>query len=146
MKNIGDILKEFSDYELAIFYKYRLPEYLQGTQTIIKDFIFNTRGLDNRQIDNLTKIDFKIDENEKNVYCPRCKSTKLLKTPVKWIIPLFRVGYEDEYASWKELKKGESTYKDKIECFVCGNVLYDPNNEKRPFYKRILDILLDKPY
>ena len=45
----------------------------------------------------------------------------------------------------EEIYTGEATYKDKVECNICGYILYDPNNEKRPFYKRIFDFFFDQP-
>ena len=145
MKTIDDILDGFSDYELAVFSKNKLEEYMTGSQKKIKDYIKNTRGLDSYRIEKLISNKPDINKSDKSIHCPNCYSKKLIKTRVKCIIPAFRVGYEDEFASWKEITQGQATYKDKIECFVCGHVLFDPNNEKRPFYKRLIDIFFDQP-
>ena len=143
MKKIDDILKDFSDYELAMFVTYRQNQYMQGTQEKIKAYL-TERKLTDSEINILTanKPEPPLDEK---IHCSRCNSVKLIRTRVKWEIPAFRAGYEDEAALWNELVKGEATYKDKVECFVCGNILYDPNNEKRTFIQRLADIIFDKP-
>jgi hypothetical protein len=145
MKKTEDILNDFSDYEIAVFKKHKLSEYLESTQKSIRNYIIDTRGLSDDKINELYTHVPELNKADKRVHCPRCKSYKLIVTRVKWNIPAFRAGYEDEAASWKEITTGKATYKDKVECFVCGHVLYDPNNEKRPFYKRMLDIFFDQP-
>jgi DNA-directed RNA polymerase subunit RPC12/RpoP len=144
MKTIEDILNGFDDYEIAVFCKHKLAEYMTGTQNKVEDYVKNSRGLNEFQIEKLVDEKPEIKKTDKSIHCPNCKSKKLIKTRVKWVIPAFRVGYEDEMASWKELRTGQATYKDKIECFVCGHILFDPNNEKRSFYKKLLDIFFDQ--
>jgi len=145
MDKINNILSGFTDYELAVFRRYKLKEYMTDTQNIIIDYIKNKRNLDEHKLESLIAEKPVVEKSGNSVHCPNCHSKKLLKTKVKWRIPAFRAGYEDEYASWKELTTGQATYKDKVECFVCGHVLYDPNNEKRPFYKKLLDLIFDQP-
>jgi len=145
MNNIVTTLADFNDYEIAVFYRHKLSEYLSDTQEKIKGYIIKTRGLDENKIKELIKNKPDINKSDKKVHCPKCNTKRLLKTRVKWVIPAFRIGYEDEAALWKEIASGEATHKDKVECFVCGHILYDPNNEKRPFYKRVLDVLFDQP-
>lgn len=145
MNKFKEVLDDFSDYEIAVFFKYKLKEYTASTQTKIIDYIKTSRKLDESKIEKLVVEKPAIKEFDDSIYCPRCSSKKLLKMRVKWTPPVFRVGYEDEMATWKELTTGEATYKDKVECFVCGYKLYDPNNEKRTFREKILDVLFDTP-
>jgi len=144
MKTIEDILVNFTDTELAYLNKYQLETYLGDTQTKIKSFIFQKRGLTQNTLDELIvkNADKKATSDR---CCPRCKSDKVRADKVEWDIPLFRAGAEDEYAMLHEIQSGESYKKEKITCNVCGYVLYDPNNEKRPFYKRMVDYFLDSP-
>ena len=145
MSKIEDILSDFSDYELAVFYKSKLCQYMSETQNRITFYVNISRGLNDPMIEKLIAQKPVTSSVEKSIKCPKCNSRKLLKTRVKWIIPAFKVGYSDEMASWKELTTGEATYKDRIECIVCGHVLFDPNNQKRPFYKKLLDLFFDHP-
>lgn len=143
MKKIHNILKEFSDNELAFFTKNRISEYMPETQTAINKYLLE-RGLTQSDLKKLTTEKPK-EYGDNKIHCSICNSKKLIKTRVKWEIPAFKAGYEDEVALWNELVNGQATYKDKVECFVCGNVLHDPNNEKRNLIQKIIDIVFDKP-
>ena len=145
MKTIEEILQSFTDTELAYLNKFQLDNYLRDTQTKIKDFIFNKRNLNQKTLDELIikNSSSKLNDNIKR--CPRCKTDKVRTDKVDWAIPLFRAGAEDEYAMLHEIQTGHPYLKDKDTCNVCGFVLYDPNNEKRPFYKKLADLFLDNP-
>ena len=53
MKTLDDLLNSFTDTELAYLYKYQLDKYLADTQTKIKNFIFEKRGLSKNSLGNL---------------------------------------------------------------------------------------------
>lgn len=145
MTKIDDILKEFTDTELAYLNKYQLDNYLAATRTKIRDYVFKTRGLTQGSLDNLIAKNDSTTFNDDKTRCPRCKTDKVRSDKVNWAIPLFRAGAEDEYAMLHEIQTWQSYKKDLVTCNVCGYILYDPNNEKRPFYKKLADFFLDNP-
>lgn len=145
MRNIDDILKDFTDTELAYLNKYQLDNYLASTQTKIRDYIFKKRGLTQISLDNLIVKNDSATFNDNQTRCPRCKTDKVRTAKVNWAIPLFRAGAEDEYAMLHEIQTGHSYKKEMATCNVCGYILYNPNNEKRPIYKKLADFILDSP-
>lgn len=145
MDRIKKHLDKLDDYELVVFLEHRFEEYMKATQEKLKYYVKYERGLDQDQVKKLLSQKPKMNPKTKHLHCPECHSMKLVQTEVKWQIPAFRVGYEDEMAAWKEITTGQATYKTKIECFVCGHVIFDPNNEKRSWWKRILDVFFDQP-
>ena len=145
MTTVEDILNNFSDTELAYLNKYQLDSYLGDTQTKIKKFIFEKRGLTQNKLDDLIKKNEDREVANDIEHCPRCKTDKISSYKIQWNIPLFKAGAEDEYAMLHEIQTGQTYTKDKIICNVCGYVLFDPNNEKRPFYKKLADFFFDSP-
>jgi rubredoxin len=145
MKPIEDILSTFTDTELAYLFKYQINTYLFETKTKIRNYIFIDRGLQPKELEELILKNRNIKIPNDNKHCPRCKSNKIRIDKTDWAIPLYKAGAEDEYAMLYEMQTGQTYYKDKITCNVCGYILYDPNNEKRPFYKKLKDFLFDNP-
>lgn len=144
MNKIEDKLVDFTDTELAYLHKYQLETYLPETQNKINSYIFQNRRLTKNKLKDL------MDKNEQRKpvtenCCPCCKSDKIRIEKVDWEIPLHKAGAEDEYAMLYEIDTGKSYKKDQITCNVCGYILYDPNNEKRPWYKKLTDYFFDSP-
>lgn len=109
MSKIIQYLVEFSDRELAFFYQYRLPQYIDTTQETIKDYIFQQRHLTLERINQL--LSEKLD-----IYgsCIRCGSAKSFSYDVDVVPPYQRrFGEKDAYST--EMIKKEQT-----ECFVYG--------------------------
>jgi hypothetical protein len=145
MKKLEEILNSFTDTELAYLHKYQVSTYLPSTQEKVRDYIFRRRNLTPENLKILLEQKTNPVISDEKLRCPRCKSDKLRNESVNWSIPAFKAGAEDEYATLHEIYTGETYRKDMITCNVCALVVYDPNNEKRPFYKRITDYLLDNP-
>lgn len=118
METIILILKDFTDRELAFFYKYRLQQYTSETQEEITNFIFEKRQISLDKIGTLLKT-----PKPKNGFCQRCGSDKIFDYEVDYELPVFR---KISYYEWEDLKEN-SFKKDQIECFVCGNIIENPN-------------------
>lgn len=118
MDRIVAILKDFTDRELAFFYKYRLQQYASETQEEIRNFIFEKRLISLDKMEALRKT-----ANRKNGFCQRCGSDKIFNYDVDYELPVFRKISYDEY-----LDLYNSSFKKiQIECFVCGNIIENPN-------------------
>ena len=127
MAYIDDVLAYFTDYELAVFYKYKIADYLPETQNKIKHFIFIDRGLTENSIHDFLSKMVELSPREGLVCCPRCKSSKLQKDSIdgqstdfskEWadnsnpVNALFGIPFDDlpKYG--------------KVTCIVCGYDLY----------------------
>ena len=77
MNRIGNILKNYTDTELAYLNKFQLKNYLPETQKKIKDFIFKTRDLNQNVLDDLITVNENNNFNDDKYRCPRCKSDKM---------------------------------------------------------------------
>lgn len=120
MTRTAAFLDTLSDRELAFFAKFKLHTYIIDTQYEIKKYI-DDRKLYPQAIDKLIKEKVEIDE--KRMCCPRCGSSKLLKSNVKWT---------EVYSKHDIAKAGNSwngIYKDEIICNVCDFWLEDPNKK-----------------
>jgi len=115
-----------------------ISRYTNETKRKIENYILNERGIDKYKIHEIVnKQRIKKTKNS----CPRCGTLKIRTDKVKWNIPLFEAGLEDEYAMLHEIKTGETYKKEKIECNVCGMVILDPNN--RTFGQKIKGLFFD---
>lgn len=143
MKNITNILSEFNDFELANFAKFKMESYMVETQDVIKEY------LKKRQITE-EKIEILIAENLKRKIidnierCPKCYSDKLRIEKVEWTKTIDKFSGDDEIASLDGFV-GNVTYKNEVECNVCGFILKDPNQKnykKRTIRQKVSDYVL----
>lgn len=143
MKNITNILSEFNDFELANFAKFKMESYMVETQDVIKEY------LKKRQITE-EKIEILIAENLKRKIidnierCPKCYSDKLRIEKVEWTKTIDKFSGDDEIASLDGFV-GKVTYKNEVECNVCGFILKDPNQKnykKRTIRQKVSDYVL----
>jgi len=134
MSNIDDILVNFSDYELSVFYTFRLQDYMQATQDKIKSYIFNERNLTNESISYYLNKMAEMKGTAGLIVCPRCKSSKLQKDSLDESSSNFSPEWKDPtnvVAVWLELKTGELQQYSKVSCLVCGDVLYDKYDDEK---------------
>lgn len=129
MDVIVQILKDFSERELSFFYKYRLAQYTPETQEEITNFIFEKRQISLDKIEALLK-----SPKPKNAFCKRCGSDKIFNYDVVYSNPAFK---KLSYYQWEDLKEN-SFKKNQIECFVCGNIIENPNET---YFDKILKFL-----
>lgn len=141
MSKIIKILDEFDNRELSFFYKYQGDNYSNETNSLIENYIFNNRKLTLNDIDKNTSAKAYKSIILSEEKCPRCYTNKIRRDSIKWQIPIFHAGAEDEYASLYEIQTGKDYMKEKITCNVCGYVLKDPNN--RSFKEKVLGIFFD---
>ena len=143
MKNITNILSEFNDFELANFAKFKMESYMVATQDVIKDYL-KKRDITEDRIEILIAENLKrkiIDNKER---CPKCYSDKLRIEKVEWTKTIDKFSGDDEIASLDGFV-GKVTYKDEVECNVCGFILKDPNqknSKKRTITQKISDYVL----
>lgn len=143
MKNTIDILSEFNDFELANFAKFKMGSYMVATQVVIKEYL-KKREISEDRIEILIAENLKrkiIDDKER---CPKCHSDKLRTEKVEWTKTINQFSGNDEIASLDGFV-GKVTYKDEVECNVCGFILKDPNQKnykKRTFTQKISDYAL----
>lgn len=128
MAHIFDILDEFTDYELSVFYKYKILHYLKPTQDIINDYIANQRALSNEDIkSNISQMPF-IKINDDKLRCPRCKTSKLQKDDLQGGSTEYIEIFKDEQViilPFPEIKSSQFDNIGKITCVVCDYVLFD---------------------
>jgi hypothetical protein len=143
LKNTLDILFEFNDFELAYFAKFKMESYMVETQDVIKDYL-KKREITEDRIEMLISENLKrkiIDNKER---CPKCHSDKLRIEKVEWTKTIDQFSGDGEIASLDGLI-GKATYKDEVECNVCGFILKDPNQKtfkKRTISQKISDSVL----
>ena len=127
MAYIDDVLAYYTDYELAVFYNYKLADYLPETQNKIRNYIFNDRGLTNDSISDFLSKMGEPTPRDGLVSCPRCKSSKLQKDSID--------GQSTDFSKeWVEASNPanemfEIPFDDlpkygKVTCIVCGYELY----------------------
>jgi predicted nucleic-acid-binding Zn-ribbon protein len=149
MAYIDDVLAGFSDYELSVFYKFRLQDYMQDTQVKIKNYIFTERGLTDNSIENFLSKMSEIQALDGLIRCPRCRSSKLQKDSLDGSSSDFNPEWFDGpqgFSFWFELKTGELQKYSRVSCIVCGNVLYDKYNEEQPSTRNFFKTLLRIPF
>jgi hypothetical protein len=149
LTNIDDILADYTDYELSVFYNFRLKEYLSSTQDKIKNYIFNIRGLTDESIEYYLSKMKDVPGRDELVRCPRCKSSKLQKDLVDESGSDFKPEWKDpskSYSVWLEIKTGELDKYSKVSCVVCGHILYDKNEEEKFSGRNFLKTLLNIPF
>ncbi|WP_374330208.1 hypothetical protein [Soonwooa sp.] len=122
-------LQDFTDQELAFFYKYRFAQYTPETQEEIANFIFEKRQIFLDKIETLLKT-----PKTKNAFCKRCGSDKILNYDVVYDNPASK---KLSYYQWEDLKANFSK-KNQIECFVCGNIIENPNET---YFDKILKFI-----
>ena len=129
MDTIVQILKDFSERELSFFYKYRLAQYTPETQEEITNFIFEKKQISLDKIEALLK-----SPKPKNGFCQRCGSDKIFNYDVVYSDPAFK---KLSYYQWEDLKANFNK-KNQIECFVCGNIIENPNET---YFDKILKFI-----
>jgi len=122
MSAILTSLQDFTDRELVFFYKYRFAQYTPETHEEIANFIFEKRQ-------TLLKT-----PKTKNAFCKRCGSDKILNYDVVYDNPASK---KLSYYQWEDLKANFSK-KNQIECFVCGNIIENPNET---YFDKILKFI-----
>ena len=141
MKHIFDILSEFSDYELSVFYTYKIKQYLPQTQTSIQDYVFNQRGLDQDKIhDYIGKMSL-LTVKDSLVRCPRCKTSKLQKDSIEGNKTDFnKISKEEPITILPFLEIKTDQYKDtnRLSCVVCGQIIFDRTLEEEKTDKNFL--------
>ena len=143
MKNTIDILSEFNDFELANFAKFKMESYLVETQDVIKAYLIKRKITEDRiELLIAENIKRKIIDNKER--CPKCHSDKLRIEKVEWTKTINQFSGDDEIASIDGFV-GKVTYKDEVECNVCGFIIKDPNQKnykKRTITQKISDCAL----
>ncbi len=129
MNAILSNLQDFTDRELAFFYKYRLAQYTPETQEEIINFIFENRQVSLDKMEALLKT-----PNPQNAFCKRCGSDKIFNYDVVYDNPAFK---KLSYYQWEDLKANFNK-KNQIECFVCGNIIENPNET---YFDKILKFI-----
>lgn len=143
LKNTIDILSEFNDFELANFAKFKMESYMVETQDVIKEYL-KKREITEDRIEILVADNLKFNLVDKKERCPKCHSDKLRTEKVEWTKTIDQFSGDDEIASLDRLV-GKVTYKDEVECNVCGFILKDPNqknHKKRTIRQKISDYVL----
>ena len=113
------------------------------TQDVIKEYLIKRKITEDR-IELLITENLKrkiIDNKER---CPKCHSDKLRIEKVEWTKTIDQFSGDDEIASLDGFV-GKVTYKDEVECNVCGFILKDPNQKnykKRTIRQKISDYVL----
>ena len=143
MKNSINILSEFNDFELANSAKFKMESYMVETQDVIKEYL-KKREITEDRIEILISenLNRKIIDNLKR--CPKCHSDKLRIEKVEWTKTTDQFSGDDEIASLDGFV-GKATYKDEVECNVCGFILKDPNQKnykKRSITQKFSDYVL----
>ena len=143
LKNTIDIISEFNDFELANFAKFKMGSYMLETQDVIKEYL-KKREITEDRIEILLSENFnrKIIDNKER--CPKCYSDKLRIEKVEWTKTIDKFSGDDEIASLDGFD-GKVTYKDEVECNVCGFIIKDPNQKnykKRTITQKISDYVL----
>lgn len=141
MSRIHQTLKDFNKWELAYFVKYKLHTYTPETAENIVDYLKYKRKFTLDMVDGLIHEKQSKVFNDKEEYCPRCKTTKTQSEMVDWQIPAFHAGLEDEIATRNYFKSGESYKKEMVTCPVCDFRIKDPN--KRTFLQKVFGFLFD---
>ena len=143
MKNTIDILSEFNDFELANFAKFKMESYLVETQDVIKEYLIKRKITEDRiELLIAENIKRKIIDNKER--CPKCHSDKLRIEKAEWTKTINQFSGDDEIASIDGFV-GKVTYKDEVECNVCGFIIKDPNQKnykKRTITQKISDCAL----
>lgn len=119
------MLNEFSDKELAFFYKYKFQQYSDSTRDEIEHFIFSERNLSLQKIEYLIKGKI----NSKGL-CKRCGSAKAFSYDIEFFPSEFK---ELSYYKTNDFSS-DIIKKEQIECFVCGYIIFNPN-ENSLYYK-----------
>lgn len=110
MKKLSEILLQLEDFELAYLVKYRISEFMKGTQDKIR-FEFLKRGLKINEIDEIISRKQKesISGNSKYLICNNCGSTKF---------------YTEEYSSqnlyFKQLQSEDTVKETEYICLICN--------------------------
>ena len=143
MRNIEKILSELNDFELANFAKFKMKTYMKETQNEIKEYL-NQRNITEEKIEILIaeNLEKRVVDGEER--CPKCNSDKLRNEKVEWTHNINRFSGDDEIASIDGFI-GTPTYKNEIECNVCGYVISDPNEnryKKKTISERIFGYIL----
>lgn len=115
MSRVQQFLDSLSNSELAFLYKYKYPTYLDGTQATIKAEL-NKRHLDDVALSNLV-IDSEF--NPANTGCLRCNSQYDVRQQLEFT-------NTNRYTGLDGLA-GRAEYTSRVECAVCGYLLYDGN-------------------
>jgi hypothetical protein len=118
MNRILDILNNYTDTELAYLNKFRLDNYLPETQTKIKEYILEIRGLKPKDLDDLISKNVAMTHFENKLLCPRCKSDKIGKDSHS----------NNEY---------------NIFCAVCSFIFQDPKLKNQESRENLKDIFFD---
>jgi hypothetical protein len=143
MKKTIDILSEFNDFELANFAKFKMGSYMVETQVVIKEYL-NKREITEDRIEILIAENLKSKIIDDKKRCPKCHSDKLRIEKVEWTKTINQFSGDDEIASLDGFL-GKVTYKDEVECNVCGFILKDPNQKnykKRTIRQKVSDYVL----
>lgn len=135
------LLDTYEDFELAFLYQYRLDTYMNDTQTSVKDYIKNKRGLTDEKIRELIDEIARLPVNPDGDRCPRCKSSKIKSDREE----LTNTSYNWDPAAIDGVF-GKATYTQKKICSVCGFVIKDDNNfnENKPLYKKLFSYFLNR--
>ncbi|ABQ07032.1 hypothetical protein [Flavobacterium johnsoniae] len=139
-EKIEYILNQLTDKELAYFLKFKVPTYVKTTQTDILKYIEYKRKITKSQLFSLIDKD-EITSNKEFLICKRCGSDKMFAYDVKWHIPITHFNAENEFASLYQRATGKDYNKLKVECFVCGKIIINPNNERLSFWEKLLKFL-----
>lgn len=145
-EKIEYILNELTDKELAYFLKFKVPTYVKTTQIDILKYIENKRKLTQYQLFSLIDKKDKITSKEEFLMCNRCGSDKMFAYDVKWHIPITHFNAENKFASLYERATGKDYNKLKVECFVCGKIIVNPNNERLSLWEKLLKCLFGSPH
>ena len=137
MEKIEQILNKFSDRELAYFVKYKMKTYVHSTQKDITKYIDRERELTSNQLELFIEKGEKPFVSDSYLVCKRCGSVKMFIYDTEFFPQEFKTlsHYEMLDLSQDIIKKRT------IECFVCGNIIIDPNNEDTSFWAKIKNFL-----
>ncbi|UIR56142.1 hypothetical protein LZQ00_18010 [Sphingobacterium sp. SRCM116780] len=122
---ILDLIKQYSDQELAFLYTYHIESYMEETQSQIRDYIRHVRGLSDLTIAQIVED---VAHSSSTLGCPRCHSLNWNIYDVQWEVPL-STRQESLIQSPIEQERDPNHFpqKTKIDCNICGYVIHDPN-------------------
>lgn len=126
MSQIEGLIKSYSDQELAFLYTYNLGHYMNETQVLICDYIFEERKLTEVQ---LREIVTAVEASPYQTGCPRCRSNKWNAYDVHFEIPISQYNRGKFIQSEIERENDVNYFpkRTKIDCNVCGYIIEDPN-------------------
>lgn len=133
--NIKNHLKDFSEQELAYFYKFRFKQQTLKTQKIIEEFLFSELSLSKKGIQKL------IIKHKPLGLCRRCGSSKCFS----YLVDYYPTNsWSLSYYKKEDFSTG-ARKKEKIECVVCGYIIFDPNRSLViGIFKKVVDLIRNR--